>query len=52
MAAVHAIAGCISRRELTPEYIVLSVFNRDVVKLVAAAVTAAALRTKVATKKK
>jgi len=52
MAAVHAIAGCISRRELTPEYIVLSVFNRDVVKQVAAAVTAAALHTKVATKKK
>ena len=50
LAAAHAIANCITRRELTPEYIVPSVFNRAVVKHVAAAVTAAALRTKVATK--
>ena len=50
LAAAHAIAKCISPRELSPEYIVPSVFNREVVKQVTAAVTAAALRTKVATR--
>ena len=48
LAAAHAIAGCISRRELSPEYIVPSVFNREVVQRVAAAVTAAAIKTGVA----
>jgi malate dehydrogenase (oxaloacetate-decarboxylating) len=51
LAAAQAIAGCISRRELHPEYIVPSVFNRDVVKCVAAAVEKAAIKTRVARKK-
>jgi malate dehydrogenase (oxaloacetate-decarboxylating) len=50
LAAAHAIAGCIARRELSPEYIVPSVFNREVVQRVAAAVTAAAIKTGVARK--
>jgi malate dehydrogenase (oxaloacetate-decarboxylating) len=50
LAAAHAIAGCIVRRELSPEYIVPSVFNRQVVQRVAAAVTQAAIRTGVARK--
>jgi malate dehydrogenase (oxaloacetate-decarboxylating) len=49
LAAAHAIADCIARRELSPEYIVPSVFNRDVVKRVAA-VTEAAIKTGVARK--
>ncbi|MGA2557910.1 MAG: NAD-dependent malic enzyme [Verrucomicrobiota bacterium] len=48
LAAAHAIAGCIARRELSPEYIVPSVFNREVVQRVAAAVTDAAVKTGVA----
>ncbi len=50
LAAAHAIAGCIAHRQLSPEYIVPSVFNRKVVKLVAAAVTEAAIKTGVARK--
>jgi malate dehydrogenase (oxaloacetate-decarboxylating) len=50
LAAAHAIAGCIARRELSAEYIVPSVFNREVVKRVAAAVTEAAIKTGVARK--
>jgi malate dehydrogenase (oxaloacetate-decarboxylating) len=50
LAAAHAIAGCIARRELSPEYIVPSVFNREVVQRVAAAVTEAAIKTGVARK--
>src|SRR6266536_689172 len=50
LAAAQAIAGCISRRELHPEYIVPSVFNREVVKCVAAAVEKAAIKTRVARK--
>jgi malate dehydrogenase (oxaloacetate-decarboxylating) len=50
LAAAHAIAGCIARRQLSPEYIVPSVFNREVVQRVAAAVTEAAIRTGVARK--
>jgi malate dehydrogenase (oxaloacetate-decarboxylating) len=50
LAAANAIANCISRRELNPEYIVPSVFNREVVKHVAAAVTEAAIKTGVARK--
>jgi len=42
-AAVHAIADCIAPRELTAEYIVPSVFNRELVQRVAAAVQRAAL---------
>ncbi|HXR04616.1 MAG TPA: NAD-dependent malic enzyme [Verrucomicrobiae bacterium] len=50
LAAAHAIASCIARRELSPEYIVPSVFNRDVVQRVAAAVTEAAIKTGAARK--
>ena len=42
LAAAYAIAGCISPAELNREYIIPSVFNRDVVKRVAAAVESAA----------
>jgi len=52
LAAAHAIAGCISRRELSPEYIVPSVFNREVVQRVAAAVTTAAIKTGVARRRR
>ena len=48
VAAAHAIAEIIGREELHPDYIVPSVFNREVVKLVAAAVTQAAVETGVA----
>ncbi len=50
LAAAHAIAGCIVRRQLSAEYIVPSVFNREVVQRVAAAVTEAAVKTGVARK--
>jgi malate dehydrogenase (oxaloacetate-decarboxylating) len=50
LAAAYAIAGCIAPRELHPEYIVPSVFNREVVKSVAAAVEKAAIKTRVARK--
>jgi malate dehydrogenase (oxaloacetate-decarboxylating) len=42
VAAAHAIASVIPRDELGPEYVVPSVFNRDVAPRVAAAVAAAA----------
>jgi len=42
VAAGHAIAATIDERELAPDYIVPSVFNRDVVPAVAAAVAAVA----------
>jgi malate dehydrogenase (oxaloacetate-decarboxylating) len=42
VAAGHAIAASISGDELSPDYIVPSVFNRDVVPAVAAAVARAA----------
>jgi malate dehydrogenase (oxaloacetate-decarboxylating) len=50
LAAAQAIAACIAPRELSPEYIVPSVFNREVVQRVATAVTAAAIKTGVARK--
>jgi malate dehydrogenase (oxaloacetate-decarboxylating) len=43
VAAAHAIAGAIPAEELSPDYIVPSVFNRDVAPLVATAVAAAAM---------
>ncbi len=46
-AAAKAIAGCIGK-ELSPEYIVPSVFNRDVVQRVAEAVERAATKAGVA----
>ena len=42
LAAAHAIAAVVKPDELGPEYIVPSVFNRDVAPAVAAAVSAAA----------
>jgi malate dehydrogenase (oxaloacetate-decarboxylating) len=45
LAAAHAIAGVVKPEELGPEYIVPSVFNRDVSPAVASAVAAAAERT-------
>jgi malate dehydrogenase (oxaloacetate-decarboxylating) len=50
LAAARAIAGCITPRQLSPEYIVPSVFNREVVQRVAAAVTEAAIKSGVARK--
>jgi malate dehydrogenase (oxaloacetate-decarboxylating) len=51
-AAAHAIANCIGLRELGPEYIVPSVFNREVVKRVAEAVERAAAKRGVARREK
>jgi malate dehydrogenase (oxaloacetate-decarboxylating) len=42
LAAAHAIAGVVRPDELEPDYVVPSVFNRDVVRAVAAAVATAA----------
>ncbi len=42
LAAAHAIAECIAPDELTEEYVVPSVFTRDVAPAVAAAVAEAA----------
>jgi len=42
VAAGHAIAATVGDDELSPDYIVPSVFNRDVAISVAAAVAAAA----------
>jgi malate dehydrogenase (oxaloacetate-decarboxylating) len=50
-AAARAIAGCIGATELSPEYIVPSVFNREVVQRVAEAVRRAAHKAGVARKK-
>lgn len=50
LAAARAIASCIAPEQLCAEYIVPSVFNREVVRRVAAAVERAALRTGVARK--
>jgi malate dehydrogenase (oxaloacetate-decarboxylating) len=44
LAAARAIAGMVPDEALGPEYIVPSVFNRDVAPAVAAAVAAAAER--------
>ena len=50
-AAARAIAGCIGPRELSTEYIVPSVFSREVVRRVAEAVKRAAIHGGVARKK-
>jgi malate dehydrogenase (oxaloacetate-decarboxylating) len=52
LAAAYAIASTISDAELQPDYIIPSVFNRRVTKLVATAVEEAARRTGVARKEK
>jgi malate dehydrogenase (oxaloacetate-decarboxylating) len=51
-AAARAIAGCIRPSELSPEYIVPSVFNREVVQRVAEAVQHAAIKAGVARRQK
>jgi len=48
IAAARAIAECVRRDELTPEYIIPSVFNKKVVPAVAQAVARAAQQTGVA----
>ena len=42
LAAAEAIAAAVRPDELSPEYVIPSVFNRDVAPLVATAVAAAA----------
>ena len=51
-AAAHAIASVVKPDELSAEYIVPSVFNRDVAPAVAAAVAAAAEESGLAQKRK
>jgi malate dehydrogenase (oxaloacetate-decarboxylating) len=48
LAAAEAIAAVVKPEELGPEYVIPSVFNRDVAPLVAAAVARAAEATGVA----
>jgi malate dehydrogenase (oxaloacetate-decarboxylating) len=48
LAAAHAIASCVAKQELGPEYIIPSVFNRKVAPAVASEVARAAQRTGVA----
>jgi malate dehydrogenase (oxaloacetate-decarboxylating) len=48
LAAAEAIAGAVSKSELSPEYIIPSVFHGSVFKNVARDVAAAAMRTGVA----
>jgi malate dehydrogenase (oxaloacetate-decarboxylating) len=50
-AAARAIAACIAPRELSPEYIVPSVFNHEVVRRVAEAMQRAAVKAGVARKR-
>jgi len=50
LAAADAIAACVHSHERTPDYIVPSVFNKQVVPVVAKAVFAAAHETRVATR--
>ncbi len=51
LAAAQALAACIAPAELSPEYIVPSVFNRQVVQCVSEAVRRAALKAGVARKR-
>jgi malate dehydrogenase (oxaloacetate-decarboxylating) len=50
LAAAHAIAGVIGADELSPEYVVPSVFDARVVEAVAKAVSGAAVESGVARK--
>jgi malate dehydrogenase (oxaloacetate-decarboxylating) len=52
LAAAKAIAACVSDAELSEEYIIPSVFNKHVVRRVAAAVEAAAYATGVAKRRR
>ncbi len=48
LAAAHAIASCVGKEEIGPEYIIPSVFNKKVAPAVASAVARAAHKTGVA----
>ena len=48
ISASKAIASCISKKELSADYILPDMFNKDVHKAVAKAVATAAKKTKVA----
>jgi malate dehydrogenase (oxaloacetate-decarboxylating) len=52
LAAAQAIAGVVSKKELSEEYIIPSVFNRNVVRAVARDVSQAAVRSGVARRAK
>jgi malate dehydrogenase (oxaloacetate-decarboxylating) len=52
LAAAKAIAGCITDEELSEEYIIPSVFNKQVARRVARAVEAAAYKTGVAKRRR
>ena len=52
LAAAKAIAGCISAKDLSEEYIIPSVFDRRVVKAVEAAVGRAAVESGVTRRKR
>jgi malate dehydrogenase (oxaloacetate-decarboxylating) len=52
IAAAHAIADCVGKAELSPEYIIPSVFNKNVAPAVAHAVVLAAQRTGVARRRR
>jgi malate dehydrogenase (oxaloacetate-decarboxylating) len=52
IAAAHAIASCVGRAELGPEYIIPSVFNKKVAPAVAREVAKAAQKTGVARRRR
>ena len=52
LAAAHAIASCVGKSELSPEYIIPSVFNKKVAPAVAREVVRAAQRTGVARRRR
>ncbi len=52
IAAAHAIASCVGRSELSPEYIIPSVFNKKVAPAVAREVVRAAHKTGVARRRR
>jgi malate dehydrogenase (oxaloacetate-decarboxylating) len=52
IAAAHAIASCVGRNELGPEYIIPSVFNKKVAPAVAREVARAAQKTGVARRRR
>ena len=52
IAAAHAIASCVARRELGPEYIIPSVFNKQVAPAVAREVAKATQKTGVARRRR
>ncbi|MFQ5860813.1 MAG: NADP-dependent malic enzyme, partial [Dehalococcoidia bacterium] len=52
LAAAQAIASCVSPRDLNEEYIMPSIFDKNVVRTVAREVSAAAVRTRVAQRRR